>query len=159
MDFEDEWFDFDSSIFHGTGELVPCTKNSVSCTNTVFESWMRRANEIFTALENFTNAGDIEGLHAFYERNCTPDVVFIEKFYGANSSIDDGDCTTTQYSGIDKLAAITAGWIGAMPDLIKKFSDVNLENDGLLITATMSVHGTKVSDLKYPTQVDHNLGS
>ena len=160
----DDDFEFNPNMFNDIyGNNAHHVKGEIYYANPLInveaDYGLARAHEIMTTTEGFINAGDVAGYAAFYKSISTDDFVFQEEFYGVDSSHNTGDCSVIEYTGTEKLAEVITNWMDAMPDLIISHSNIQVFDNGKLVTANWICNGTKVADVvKYPTPIIHTIG-
>ena len=100
-------------------------------------------------IENGINTYDVTKLTEFYKNICSDDFVYLEEYVGESAHPMKIKRNAVTYVGFEHLTKMQTSWSVSMPDMIFKYTNVKLEEDGKLIIVNWECSGTKLSNVEY----------
>ena len=101
-------------------------------------------------MEDSMNTVDIEKLSNFYKDICTSDFTYVEEYIGITAHPMKDRDNIVEYKGYEKIVDVAANWSVALPDMIFKFTNIEVKDEGSLVFARWECNGTKIANVKYP---------
>ena len=113
--------------------------------DTFIQQKLDRAIQLTNMMENYFGNGDVDGLADYYRENSSADFTYFEEYVG-ESLHPMNNRGPLIHKGYSKILEIASSFTLKMPDFIFKFTHINVEDNGNLISARWECNGSKQPD-------------